>query len=739
MLAGAWFTYRVYGANAPVADSTRAMAERLDKIIQSANPLENPFMSAERAQAFADQMATARTPAQVLNAQTRWAMELLNAGETDRAIEQFRQLADAYQKSGLRIPQANQTMLRNLRAIAYLRQAEQDNCLSNHTSESCLFPIRGLGVHSVQRGSRAAMEVLLEQLREVPDDLRARWLLNVAAMTLGEYPEKVPSQWLLDPSLFQSPYDIKRFPEISAALGLDIDDLAGGSIAEDFDGDGYLDVMASSMALRGQLRYFHNQADGTFAERTEASGLQGEIGGLQILQTDYNNDGFPDVLVLRGGWMLEGGKYPNSLLRNNGHGTFTDVTVEAGLLSFHPTQTAVWFDFDLDGWLDLFIGNESSEGYAHRCELYRNNRDGTFTECAPTMGVAVVAYVKGVTSADFNNDGWPDLYLSCRGQPNILFRNDGPSTGTTSTNSWKFTDVSVAARVTEPLVSFPTWFFDYDNDGWPDLFVSGYDLKNLGDIAADYLGRPFTSERPRLYHNDRDGTFSDVTHASGLDHLLHTMGCNYGDLDNDGYLDFYLGTGDPNLGTLIPNRMFRNSAGRSFQDVTASGGFGHLQKGHGVSFADFDNDGDEDIYTVMGGAYPGDHYRNAFFENPGHGNHWICLKLEGHQSNRAAIGARIKLVTENAAGTTQTIFRTVGTGSSFGANPLRQEIGLGDAKAIRSLEIFWPVTGKTHEVAGCVLDRFYRVQEGKSDPTPWMLKTFRLKSNASDPHAHHRH
>src|SRR5260221_8566643 len=135
------------------------------------------------------------------------------------------------------------------------------------------------------------------------------------------------------------------------------------------------------------------------------------------------------------------------------------------------------------------------------------------------------------------------------------------------------------------------------------------------------MGLPYSSERPRLYHNNHDGTFSDVAKAAGLDHLLHAMGCNYGDLDNDGYLDFYLGTGDPSLGTLIPNRMFRNAQGRFFQDVTTSGGFGHLQKGHGVSFADFDNDGDQDIYTVIGGAYSGDHYRNVFFENPGHGNH----------------------------------------------------------------------------------------------------------------------
>jgi hypothetical protein len=150
-------------------------------------------------------------------------------------------------------------------------------------------------------------------------------------------------------------------------------------------------------------------------------------GGLNLVQADYNNDGFLDVLVLRGAWFGEAGRHPNSLLRNNGDGTFSDVTDEAGLLSFHPTQTAAWFDFDQDGWLDVFIGNETGgsalfggmrESGDHACELYRNNRDGTFTECAAAAGLNVRAFVKGVAAEDCNNDGRMDLYLSVLGQPN---------------------------------------------------------------------------------------------------------------------------------------------------------------------------------------------------------------------------------------------------------------------------------------------------------------------------------
>jgi hypothetical protein len=145
--------------------------------------------------------------------------------------------------------------------------------------------------------------------------------------------------------------------------------------------------------------------------------------------------------------------------------------------------------------------------------------------------------------------------------------------------------VAAAAGVTEPSASFTCWFWDYDNDGWLDLLVSGYLIRNAGDIAADYLGVETPAERARLYHNQHDGTFADVTKAAGLFKVLHTMGANFGDLDNDGWLDFYVGTGDPELGTLIPNRMFRNDGGKRFQDVTTPGGFGQLQKGHGLALA----------------------------------------------------------------------------------------------------------------------------------------------------------
>jgi hypothetical protein len=256
----------------------------------------------------------------------------------------------------------------------------------------------------------------------------------------------------------------------------------------------------------------------------------------------------------------------------------------------------------------------------------------------------------------------------------------------------------------------------------------------VGDVAADYLGLPHTGERARLYRNLGDGTFTNLTKAARLDRLLHTMGCNFGDLDNDGWLDFYLGTGDPDLLTIIPNRMFRNAGGRFFQDVTTAGGFGHLQKGHGVSFADIDNDGDQDVYEDMGGAVTGDVYPNVLYENPGFGQRWLKLKLQGRRANRCAIGARVRVDLEEG-GRTRSLHRTVGSGGSFGGNPLRLELGLGKAERIVAVEIKWPGSGTQQTVRDLALDRTYLIVEGNPKPGTIQLKTFRFPT--ADPHAHH--
>jgi hypothetical protein len=706
------------------ADSTRRMAALLQQITRNANPMLNAFRNTERLALLRSVLAQTSDPQTQAKTMVQISDELLQMGNPAEALKETDSVQRLLAENNIPTDEHLQYTFLAFRALCHLRLGELENCCANHNADSCLFPIHGKGIHTIQRGSREAIEVLSELLGRYPSDLKARWMLNIAYMTLGEYPEKVPHRWLLESGLFESEYDIKRFPDVAANVGLDITGLAGGVVLEDFDNDGFLDLMVSSWGVNSQLRFFHNNGDGTFTERTEEAGLMGEVGGLNLISCDYNNDGLMDVLVMRGAWLGSEGHYPSSLLRNDGDGKFTDVTEEAGLLRFHPTPTAVWFDYNGDGWLDLFIGNETAHGDKNACELFRNNGDGTFTECAAEHGRDVVGFVKGAVSADYNNDGRPDLFISRLDGPPLLFRNDGPAGADRSARApWRFTEVAEDAGITRPTQSFPCWFFDYDNDGWPDIMVSGYSTNDVAEVAADYLGRPCAAEKARLYRNNGDGTFSDVSKECGVNKLLLTMGCNFGDLDNDGWLDFYVGTGAPDLSVLVPNRMFHNDGGKRFREVTTSGGFGQLQKGHGIAFGDINNDGTQDIYSVVGGAVEGDTFHHQLFANPGHGNNWLKLKLEGVKTNRAAIGARIKVVVRTNEGE-RAIHRTVGSGGSFGASPMRQEIGLGTAQFIERIEIFWPVTGETQLIKGLEVNRFYHVREG-NEPRFAELRSFK--------------
>ena len=721
---------------------TLKMVERLKRIREQANPQVVPFLSDQLTREIQAKLAKTTNLQQQVPLKYQLGLQLLNAGRSDDALREFESMEAVIKAGGGTIDRRSEAQIRMRKILSLLRIGEQENCLANHNNQSCLFPLAPEARHQLPRGSRGAIQLLHDHLKAIPDDLSGRWLLNIAYMTLGEYPEKVPSAWLIPPASFASEYNLPRFPEVAPALGLDVDDLAGGCITDDFDNDGFIDIVASAWGLSGQIRYFRNDGTGNFIERTSEAGLMGLVGGLNIQQTDYNNDGYLDIWVPRGAWLNQQGRIPNSLLQNNGDGTFSDVTEQAGLLSFHPTQTSVWFDFDGNGWLDVFIGNEStSRKDPDPCELYRNNGDGTFTECAEAVGLRVIRFVKGATAADYDHDGRPDLYLSCRHEgANMLFHNDGPPSGSTTNRfAWRFSESSRRSGVHDTnLVSFPTWFFDYNNDGWEDLFVSGYQINNVGEVAAEYLGLPHRAALPRLYENNGNGTFSDVTVAKKLNRICLTMGCNFGDLDNDGWLDFYLGTGNPDFATLVPNRMFRNAEGKFFQDVTSATGTGHLQKGHGVSFADLDNDGDQDVYTVIGGAYTGDNYRNALFLNPGNSNRWLKLKLEGVRANRAAIGARIKVNLATPSGP-RSVYKTVNGGSSFGANPLRQEFGLGAATQVTSVEVTWPGSGIVQTFDNIEPNHAYRLREGDRRAVPMGHRTIAFDLTRKPAHHHEIH
>jgi hypothetical protein len=241
-----------------------------------------------------------------------------------------------------------------------------------------------------------------------------------------------------------------------------------------------------------------------------------------------------------------------------------------------------------------------------------------------------------------------------------------------------------------------------------DIFATSYD-RTLGDVVKGLTGQPHQRNSNRLYRNLHGNGFKDVTREAGLDMVFTTMGSNFGDFDNDGYLDFYLGTGEPDTATLVPNRMFKNVAGKRFAEITGSSGTGHLQKGHGVTCGDWDRDGNVDIFIEMGGATSGDEYHNILFQNPGHSNRWLTVKLIGRKTNRAAIGARIRVVT--AGPEPLTVERLVSAGSSFGGNPVQQTIGLGTADRVAVLEIRWPTSGTTQLFRDVAVNQAVEVNE----------------------------
>ncbi|MBK8975977.1 MAG: CRTAC1 family protein [Planctomycetes bacterium] len=664
-----------------------------------------------------------RTPILRVDLDLRLFEHALRLGEVDEALADM----DVVMREAAAVPGLlrREPELYEWQGIGWLRKAEVVNCIGRHAPACCVFPFAGDGLHAEREPARRAVAAFLRYLELVPDDLGVQWLAHVAASACAE-PELVPERFRVPPppAGTDAAHVVPRFVDRAPALGVDAFDLCGGAIVTDVDGDGFLDLISSTFDATAPMKLFRNHGDGTFEDRSAASGLARQLGGLNCIAADYDNDGDQDVLVLRGAWQMDRGRIRNSLLRNDGHGHFEDVTFAAGLATpARPTQTAVWADFDGDGDLDLYVGNESRreigpqpERGDYPSQLFRNDGDGTFTDVAARAGVTNDRYCKGVTVGDYDDDGDLDLYVSNVGA-NRLYRNDG---------ELRFTDVAGELGVAEPTGrSFACWFFDYDNDGRLDLFVASY-AATLAEVAGDLMrqaGRQVATGGgvPRLYRNV-GGRFVDVAREVGLDRVCLPMGAGFADVDGDGWLDIYLATGEPSFGMIAPNLLFRNDAGRRFVDVTTASGLGHLQKGHGVAFADVDHDGDVDLFHQLGGFYPGDAYFNALFENlgpaePVAARRFVELELEGRVSNRAAVGARVRVDVDTPAGP-RSIHRAVGSVSSFGGAPLaRLDIGLGDATRIARIAVRWPAGGM-QEVTGAPLDAHLRIVEGVDGAEP---------------------
>ncbi|HVF60437.1 MAG TPA: CRTAC1 family protein [Thermoanaerobaculia bacterium] len=651
------------------------------------------------------------------------AVELLRLDRPAEAAGLLQEALDTARRHGFPQP-LRQSLTRHL-AQAHLQLGEDANCVHHRQAASCILPIAREAVHAADpRPVRRAGDLYSELLEQGVEDPLVRWLANLTRMLSADYPQGVPARFRLAAGALEPQVPFPRWREVAAALGVASFDWAGGAVLDDFDSDGLLDLVTSSMHPCEPMKAFRNDGRGGFEDVAQRWGLDAQLGGLNLTQTDYDNDGRLDLLVLRGGWQGAHGRVRRSLLRNDlagPTGRFLDVTAAAGLAEpAYPSQTAAWADYDGDGDLDFYVGNEAAEGLpaAYPSQLFENLGDGTFRDVAARAGVDAPGFAKGVTWGDYDGDGDPDLYVSAIG-PNHLYRNQGDGT---------FRDVAVAAGVVEPSSrSFATWFFDVENDGDQDLWVNDYSAAAAAVVAPYFGAPPAPSGHPVLYRNE-GGRFRDVSAEFGLTWPLLPMGANYGDLDGDGFLDVYLGTGNPDLESLMPNVMYHSERGARFRDVTFAGGFGNLQKGHGVAFGDLDHDGDQDLFQQVGGAYPADAFYDTLYENPGSGAGWLYLRLEGRRANRVGMGTRVE-VRVREAGVVRAIHRVVGSGGSFGASPLRLEVGLGRANAVESVTLRWAGSGTVQVFREVEPNRAYLAIEGEPRLVPLDLPSFKLRSS----------
>ena len=496
-----------------------------------------------------------------------------------------------------------------------------------------------------------------------------------------------------------------------------IESMGCGAAFFDYDNDGWLDALVLSGSRfgdpppRATNRLYKNNRDGTFSDVTERAGLFRTGYAYGVTVGDYNNDGFEDLFITYWG--------QNALYRNNGDGTFTDVTKEAGLLSPHPRfgSGCAFLDYDRDGYLDLFASNYLAfqmdsvprpgeagsclyEGvpvycgprglpYGHH-SLYHNNGDGTFTDVTAPSGIDKPegGYGLTVVSADFDNDGWPDIYVACDSTPSLLFRNNHDGT---------FTEQGIERGVA------------LSEDG---LEQAGMGV-GVGDFmlngSLDIIKTHFSQDTPGVYQNDGAGTFRDITRQSGLAVETRYLWWGVGivDLDNDGKPDIFAVTGGvyPVLrGTYkTPRVIFRNLGEGQFEQLLGPCGpaVDALHTSRGCAFGDFDNDGDVDILVVNQNEPP------SLLRNDLTGaNHWIKIKLIGTKSNRSAIGARVTVRYGDKVQAQEVLSQS----SYLSVNDGRLHFGLGPVTAA-DIQIRWP-SGQKDKLAAVPADQLVWVTEG---------------------------
>ncbi len=454
----------------------------------------------------------------------------------------------------------------------------------------------------------------------------------------------------------------------------------GGSALGDYDNDGWPDVFR--LECRGtQVALMHNEGDGAFSLAEQTRSIQEALPpdkrlGYGQTFADYDNDGDLDLFVPVGMWDY-GQRAPNVLLRND-RGTFTDVTLAAGLTDINNTDNVVWFDYDRDGWLDVYMGNPACGAPEQplRNLLYRNRGDGTFADATAQAGLDLDlgsgeaiggcggGTNGGMAGADFNDDGWPDLYIAVFRGPNWLFLNDGQGHFRNATTR----------EIADPGQAFDVAVGDIDNDGDLDLFQAAGGLQQ--------------ADRSLLLLNVGQGQFLDVTEGAGVYVVGDAQDTGFGDIDNDGDLDLTLGQ---------PRRVFINDGSGMFTDGTAQAMGESAEDNYiPVAFWDYDLDGHLD----------GQGYR-AFFHNKGNTNHSLRVELVGIQSNRNGIGARLFAT----AGEVRQMREILG-GRGFNQDEMVAHFGLGQGTKVDRLEIRWP-SGQVDVLTDLPTDQKIRVFEGR--------------------------
>ncbi len=504
----------------------------------------------------------------------------------------------------------------------------------------------------------------------------------------------------------------------------------GASVAvADYDGDGFDDVFTTDSKLGGKNHLFHNNHNFTFTDVAEAAGVangnDGNNAVADALWFDYNNDGRPDLFVVRFG--------TNQLFENLGNGKFKEVTKSAGLVRYANAITAIAFDYDRDGQLDLFVGSyfqpinifhpDSPRFFPENFEtanngggvtVFHNNGNGTFTDVTKKVGLSQSGWTLDLGHADADNDGFDDLYVACDFGTDRFFHNKGDGT---------FEDITEKAIGFDSKKGMNVDWGDYDNDGLLDIYVT--------NITDDYM-----REGNFLWHNNGNLTFSDVSRETATYETGWGWGAKFFDYDNDGWLDLYVMNGwvsagkdsyvpdifamvtkpgidladarnwppmgDKSLSGYEKKRLFHNEHGEIFKDEAKRHGMDSTRDGRGVAIADFDNDGRLDVFTANANGEPY-LYHNLMPT----GRHWVQFSLEGRKSNRTAVGAQVRLKSGS-----QTRLQFISGGNSFaGQSSSRIHFGLGEMAHVDQIEVRWP-NGDKEVFGNIAVDKLQKIVEG---------------------------